>query len=484
MNKLGQRLWVMGISAALLSQTIWANDYANHWAKTAIEKWSNYGIVKGYEDQSFRPNNAITRAEFAAILSRTFNLTNTEGAHTYVDLITDESKWYIQPIKQVMALDLMYIEGNYFRPDQNITREEAAYAITKAYELKGNGQAINFSDNEQISSWSKDSINALVQAQYLKGNPDGSFRPQGTLTRAELVTMLENITKQLISTPGTYSQSIQGNVVVNSKDVKLKDMTINGDLYLTQGIGKGNVTLENVTVTGKIIVNGGALNMSGQYGTLQVGTDTNIVLTAGTIQSVIVNEIGSSLKVGATASISNLVENKPIVLMGEGSIANQLISQMTPIKVQSAGVYINNQYVALPIVDNKVIIDVPALSKTYKATDVLNGLRFETNIAGAKIYSKWGSLNAGEQYTFNQAEEELGMLREVALEAGINPSLVVGYILGTPQLTIGGLLQDYQTAQQLSSSLDVQIKDSYEFTRTASYTGGRAGQFIIKMKLK
>ena len=69
--------------------------------------------------------------------------------------------------------------------------------------------------------------------------------------------MIDNIMGTIVNKSGTYSVSVDGNLVVNTDDVVLKDITIAGNLYLTQGIGDGNVTLEGVTVKGETYVNGG-----------------------------------------------------------------------------------------------------------------------------------------------------------------------------------------------------------------------------------
>lgn len=484
MKRLTQKIGIFGITMLLASTTLFAHDYSGHWAESAIKEWMNYGIVTGYEDQSFKPNQPITRAEFAAILSRTFNLSSIEGSDIYIDLAQNEDKWYVKPIYQVMALDLMYVEGNYFKPDLYITREEAAYAIAQAYELKGYGSTLNFKDQEQISTWAAESISNLVQSQYLKGNPDGTFKPQGTLTRAELVTMLSNITKKLYHEPGTYTSSIKGNAVISSGDVKLKDMTVDGDLYLTQGIETGKVQLENVTVTGKVIINSGTVSLSGNYNEVQLATNIPLMFSSGQINVLEADSFGTSIKVAENASIKKLVQNQPIVLNGTGLVEGKAIGTLAQAKVQSAGIYINGKYEALPIVNDVVVLDVTALMKKYGNKDVLSGLSFTTNLEGGEVISVWGKMQSGKVYPFQDMEEELGFIKEMALEVGISPSLVVSYILGDEKLTLGGLLEDYKLAQKLSESLGIELKDTYEFSRVVNQSEGRASLVKVTMRLK
>lgn len=484
MKRLTQKIGIFGITMLLASTTLFAHDYSGHWAEGAIKEWMNYGIVTGYEDQSFKPNQPITRAEFAAILSRTFNLSSVDGADIYVDLVQNEDKWYVTPINQVMALRLMYIEGNYFKPDLYITREEAAYALAQAYELESDGATLNFKDQVQISAWAMESVSSLVQAQYLKGNPDGTFKPQGTLTRAELVTMLSNITKKLYYKSGTYTESVKGNAVISSANVKLKDMTIDGDLYITQGIEAGKVQLENVTVTGKVIVNSGAVSMSGNYNEVHLATTLPVTFSSGQINALEVEVFGATMTVAENASIKKLVQNQPIVLNGKGLVEGRTIEALAQAKVKAAGIYINGKYEALPVVDNVVVLDVTALMKKYGNKDVLSGLSFTTNLEGGEVISAWGKMQSGKVYSFSDMENELGFIKEMALEVGISPSLVVSYILGDETLTLGSLLEDYKLAQKLSESLEIELKDTYEFIRVVNQSEGRASLVKVVMTLK
>lgn len=485
MNNFKQKLMVAGITLTVATTTVLASDYEQHWAKNAIDKWSSYGVVKGYEDQTFRPNGAITRAEFATILSRVLGLSSVANAPVYADLAADTEKWYVEAVNQVMAQKLMNIEGENFKPNQAITRQEAAYAIARAYGIEASERkAKAFTDDEEIAAWAKGYVYGLVETNYLNGNPDGSFKPQGTLTRAELVTLLNNITEEFIQKPGTYTSSVTGNVVVGSSDVILKDMTIEGNLYLTDRIGEKAIYLENVTVTGKVVVRNSNVVMSGAFNTVQIDDAATVSLTQGTIKTVTNNEMGAKLKVSEGAAVEKIVQNQALLLEGTGSVEGKQITDLTQVKVQAAGIYINDKYIDLPVNSGKVIIDVPVLSKTYKASDVLTGLRFATNLKEAEITSPWGKVVAGEQYTFHQTEEELGILRQLALEVGIDPELVISYVLGDQKVTFGGLLEDYATAQKIAASLNIKLKDNYEFVRVANQLEGRAGLVTIELRLK
>lgn len=504
MKRMKQKVMIWGLSTVMGTSHLMAADYDNHWAKTAIDKWQAYGIVKGYEDATFRPNQTITRAEVASILSRVLNLPKTEGVSSFIDMMNSD-KWYVEDVQKVTALGLMYVEGMNFMPNQAITREEAAYALTKAYELSSRAEmTASFTDETLISDWAVQSIQALTQSNYLKGNPDGSFKPQGTLTRAELVTMFNNISEHMITQPGVYTESMSGNVLINTKGITLKNMTIDGDLYLVQGIESEAVTLENVEVKGTVYINGGSVTMSGTFEEVKLASGLPISLTKGNIKKLVINKEGSTLTVDKEAAVKELVENKLVGLAGEGMIQDKPISIAVPdsgagvnggtggntigqtqdIKITSAGIYINDDYVSLPVSDNVITLDIVALSQSFNLTDEVSGLAIETNEKGAVLSSQRGSMVSGEKYTFEEAEDALGIIREIALTVGVSPTIVINYVFSGGQLTIGSLLEDFKMAIQNAAVMDIEVADEYECVRNIQHSNGKSGSFTIEMRIQ
>ena len=260
--KLNQRLASLLVTTMVLTsvpQVAMASDYNNHWAAGAINKWKDKGIISGFEDGTFRPKEEITKAQFSKILVEIFGYTETEGSKQYSDVSTD--KWYSEYISKVSAAGIMYEEGTVFKPNTAITREEAAYALAQAYKItKAAKQNKGFKDEAEISAWALEAVTALHEAGYIQGTPEGNFNPKGLLTRAEIITMIDRMNSEVINVKGTYSKDIEGNLVVNTRDVVLKDMTISGNLYLAEGIGDGDIDLENVTVKGKVFIEGGGIN--------------------------------------------------------------------------------------------------------------------------------------------------------------------------------------------------------------------------------
>ena len=234
-----------------------ASDLSGHWAENVITEWMDYGIINGYEDGTIRPNNKITRAEMTAMLDRVMDY-QTKADNTFSDL---GDSWYTDVILKANAAGVIsgYPDGT-VKPDATITRQEAVAMFSRVLSLDTkNAPEATFTDNADVADWAKDAVNAMAAADYIHGS-EGQFRPNDGITRAEVVTILNNIFDKLYQKAGEYTGDVDGSAVINTDQVTLKDMTISGDLIIAEGVGDGHVVLDNVTVDGKLIVRGGGEN--------------------------------------------------------------------------------------------------------------------------------------------------------------------------------------------------------------------------------
>ncbi|MCR8745464.1 bifunctional 2',3'-cyclic-nucleotide 2'-phosphodiesterase/3'-nucleotidase [Romboutsia lituseburensis] len=167
-------------------------DIEKHWAKKNIEEFLTKGYIGGYEDKTFRPDNSITRAEFVKLVNKVFEL-KTVGTEDFKDV--KPSDWFYNEI--CIATKAGYINGyedKTFRPNQKITREEAASIVASLINLNNDGK-LTFKDSNKISTWAKASVDKLSDNKIMGGYEDNTFRPQGKITRAESVSMLSRINK-------------------------------------------------------------------------------------------------------------------------------------------------------------------------------------------------------------------------------------------------------------------------------------------------
>ena len=145
-------------------------------------------------------------------------------------------------------------------PDAPITRQEAMTVVARALELDYDSysktELTQFSDASKISAWALPYVRAMIGADYIHGRGK-TLAPQDNITRAEFAQIFANIIGTYIVSKGSYDKDMKGNVLIRTNDVELKNMTVDGDLIIGCGAADGRVTLDNVNVTGRLLVWGG-----------------------------------------------------------------------------------------------------------------------------------------------------------------------------------------------------------------------------------
>src|SRR5665648_802330 len=166
------------------------SDISGHWAQTTIQSWVDNGLIKGYPDGTFKPDNNITRAEFITLVNRAFEYTNTAPI-SFTDV--NQNAWYASAIG--VAVEAGYISGypdGTMKPENPISREEAATIIMRIKNLVANPAAVSVYTDASSITWGKGEVGAVTAAKIMQGYPDGSFMPRGLITRAETVIALDN----------------------------------------------------------------------------------------------------------------------------------------------------------------------------------------------------------------------------------------------------------------------------------------------------
>lgn len=325
----------LGLSLCLVLGIVWgagsvsaaqSNDYEGHWAQKQIESWLQQGYLKGSGDGSVRPDEAITRAEFVALTNRMWGITAEKPAE-FSDL--PESSWAYAEFSKAMSAG--YIEGyeGKVRPNGLITRQEAAVIISRLLLLEDPSSAevlSVFTDYNEIADWSKLKVAAMVNIDAMKGYPDGSFRPNQPMTRAESITLLDifntvscGIGDLRVTGPGEVGGCSPSeiktfrNVTVSAPDVILKNMIVKGDLLLDSSTGEGEITLNNVAVEGKLIVQ---------------GAETALKLQKSSVSLLNVNPGAAAFKVelGEGTVIARVILDAASVFTGPGTVQSVTVN--------------------------------------------------------------------------------------------------------------------------------------------------------------
>ena len=229
------------------------------WYAEAVSAAVDNGLLYGKSATIIDPNGAMTRAEMAAIINRSFGCYKTADISQYKDVSKD--KWYYKDI--ALAAQMGTYNGrstSTMAPDAPISRQEAMTVVARALELDYDAYAKTdlsvFSDRSEISNWALPYVRAMVGADYIHGRGK-VLAPLDNITRAEFAQIFANIIGSYITVKGTYDKDIKGSVLIRTNEVMLKDMTVDGDLIIGCGAADGKITLDNVTVKGRLLVWGG-----------------------------------------------------------------------------------------------------------------------------------------------------------------------------------------------------------------------------------
>lgn len=181
----------VALAASMLATSMSAFAYtdisADHWAKSYIDNLSGKKYVSGYEDGTYKPDNYVTRAEFAKILTNIFGVIDKSGVE-----IADvaDSAWYADTMKIAVKAGFVtgYADGT-VKPEANITRQEAAVMVYRAWGLSPEGE-LNFTDKAEIADWASNQVATLAAKNVLNGYADGTFKPNNNITRAEVAKII------------------------------------------------------------------------------------------------------------------------------------------------------------------------------------------------------------------------------------------------------------------------------------------------------
>ncbi|WP_419889376.1 S-layer homology domain-containing protein [Paenibacillus xylanexedens] len=179
-------------------------DVAQHWAKTEVNDMGSRMVIEGITDTTFEPNRGVTRAEFAAILVRGLGLKPGERVNSFKDVNGNE--WYADAVTTAASYGLIdgYEDGT-FRPQAQITRQEAMALIARAMTVTGMEPAASagnvqqwsdYADAEQVASWAKEAVASSISTGLVSGRGKDTIAPNQSITRAETAAIIRRLLQQ------------------------------------------------------------------------------------------------------------------------------------------------------------------------------------------------------------------------------------------------------------------------------------------------
>lgn len=220
------------------------------WAKTAINYLTSNGYINGYEDNTFRPNNNVTREEFTAMLVRALKFEEKDSDTEFSDVNKDA--WYYKSVKTAAALGIVTGYDGMFGVQETITRQDMCTMLYRAAQLADitipdNYGSASFADDGEIAGYAKESIAALQRGGIVNGVEDNYFDPTGIVTRAMAAKVLYGLLTVQPNTEKTESENAAatdrsaGTVKRNESAERMKALGLIASADVTAETGE-NVT--------------------------------------------------------------------------------------------------------------------------------------------------------------------------------------------------------------------------------------------------
>lgn len=272
MNKIS-KLLISGLISVSVFMPTFAyaaefSDMPDNWTTGALERAVENGLLNG-ADGKIMPDDNITRAQMAAIIVRAFGADKESDISAFSDVSAD--KWYYSEFAKAVNMNAFGgTDDGKLNPDNFITYEECFTVVSRVFGLRAivndAGEEVfdsldKFSDSDMVHDWAKTYMSKVVGNGYWDGI-DNKLKPRDYITRAEFAVLMDNMVQSYITTPGEYTEIPDGNVLIKTDGVTLKDITTDNMIIIGDGV-KGDTTLDNITSTSQISVRGGTAKVTG-----------------------------------------------------------------------------------------------------------------------------------------------------------------------------------------------------------------------------
>ena len=275
-------------------------DIEKHWAKEYIEYGVEKGYISGYEDGTFLPDKTVTRAEFSKMINSAIMITSTGDAKAqFKDVVAKD--WFFNEVKKAENAGYItgYAEDNTFRPNNPVTRQEAAVILSRlVLPVAERKDVSSFTDGTRVDSWAKDAVSMIAAKGYIKGDENGNFLPKNALTRSQAAKLICEFVKNENVVNGDKTVGYSNTEVVFSETLFTDDV-----VFDVEGDEELEVTFKNCRVLGNIIIKNGKVELDLENSSAKV---------------LDVNAGGSSVVLDKNSSIKSANVTYPVELSGNG----------------------------------------------------------------------------------------------------------------------------------------------------------------------
>lgn len=302
-------------------------DMPNGWSRDAVASAVENGLLRG-NNGKLDPTGLLTRAQLATVIVRAFGATAEADLSGFTDVKADG--WYYSALAKAKGMGVMNgTSSTTMSPDRPISRQEVFVILARALKLAdGKAETLNaYKDAESVGAWAVGGTAAMVSAGYVSGS-NGYLLPTDNITREQFAQIIYNIFGTYYQTAGVYTDDVENSLLVNVPNVTIKDAKIAGDLVVGDGVGEGDLTLENVSIGGRLVVRGGGVN--------------SIHVKGSTVSSVVVAKVNGAIRVVADNSSKveyiNIADGKDDVII-EGKVDTVIVeNEAVPVILKDATV--------------------------------------------------------------------------------------------------------------------------------------------------
>lgn len=189
-KKMMSLLLLLSIFILFNSSTAYAKvfrDTRNHWARTYIDEMSDRGFLTGYAENTFKPDDLMSRAEFYSVIN---SMAGLEKTYTVTFSDVSPSDWFYQDVAKAIKAGYLTPTTGALNPNTPISREEVMAIIGYMYKIKPKAEALSkFTDAGSVRNEYKGYVGGLIQLGVVNGD-GGMLYPNNAMTRAEVSKVL------------------------------------------------------------------------------------------------------------------------------------------------------------------------------------------------------------------------------------------------------------------------------------------------------
>lgn len=274
-------LFSTSVFAGNLRDQINGLEIPDTWAHDALAFAVEEGILSGKGDTGLCPTDNATRAEMAAMIVRVLGAKPQEKPLTFTDC--PKTAWYYESMSAAVGMGIICGTSDLtLSPADKTTREQAFTIIARAFRLSGGDKSVlkSFSDGSTVGSYAQDAMATMIQKGYVRG-ANGKLNPKKNITRQELAQVLYELLDDILrGDDGTRSE--YDNLLYASSVPFQEGTVIHGDLIIPCD-AQGTISLEGVTVEGRLIVMGDCTINGGTMAGAELLASCNLNGTVGTL---------------------------------------------------------------------------------------------------------------------------------------------------------------------------------------------------------